>query len=236
MNFLGIIPARAGSKSIKNKNIVKLNGKPLIYYTITAAKKSILGDNFIVSTDDPKIIKICKELKVKYFFKRPIKLSSDKTTAIELLKYLVKDLEKKKFKFKNIVYLQPTSPFRNSLILDKAIKTYKKNLNIDSLISISEVESNHPARMKFMNKNNILIDNYYKEKKEGSNKQELKKMYIRNGAIYIFKKKNLKSGTIKGKKSYGFLMSGNQSINIDGLNDLNYAKFLINQNPKILQI
>jgi CMP-N-acetylneuraminic acid synthetase len=236
MNFLGIIPARAGSKSIKNKNIVKLNGKPLIYYTITAAKKSILGDNFIVSTDDPKIIKICKELKVKYFFKRPIKFSSDKTTAIELLKYLVKDLEKKKFKFKNIVYLQPTSPFRNSLILDKAIKTYKKNLNIDSLISISEVESNHPARMKFMNKNNILIDNYYTEKKEGLNKQELKKMYIRNGAIYIFKKKNLKSATIKGKKSYGFLMSGNQSINIDGVNDLNYAKFLINQNPKILQI
>ena len=234
MNFLGIVPARAGSKSIKNKNIVELNGKPLIYYTIMAAKKSTLGDNFIVSTDDPKVLKICKELKVKYFYKRPIKLSSDKTTAIELLKYLVKDLEQKKFKFKNIVYLQPTSPFRNSLILDKAIKTYKKNLNIDSLISISEVESYHPARMKFMDKKNMLIDNYYTEKKEGSNKQKLKKMYIRNGAIYIFKKKNITAGTIKGKKSYGFLMSRDQSINIDSINDLNYAKFLINQNLKIL--
>ena len=189
MNFLGIIPARAGSKSIKNKNIVKLNGKPLIYYTIKAAKRSILSDNFIVSTDDPQIIKICKELKVKYFYKRPSKLSSDKTTAIELLKYLVKDLEQKKFKFKNIVYLQPTSPFRNSLTLNKAIETYKKNLNIDSLISVSEVESYHPARMKFMNKNNMLLDNHYTEKKEGSNKQALKKMYIRNRAIYIFKKK-----------------------------------------------
>lgn len=236
MNFLGIIPARAGSKSIKNKNIVKLNGKPLIYYTIKAAKRSILSDNFIVSTDDPQIIKICKELKVKYFYKRPSKLSSDKTTAIELLKYLVKDLEQKKFKFKNIVYLQPTSPFRNSLTLNKAIETYKKNLNIDSLISVSEVESYHPARMKFMNKNNMLLDNHYTEKKEGSNKQALKKMYIRNGAIYIFKKKNIEKGTIKGKKSYGFLMSRNQSVNIDSINDLNYAKFLINQNPKILKI
>lgn len=234
MNFIGIIPARAGSISIKNKNIVKLNGKPLINYTIIAAKNSILRDNFIVSTDDPKIIKLCKELKVKYFYKRPKKFSSNKTTAIELLKYLVKDLEKKKFKFKNIVYLQPTSPFRNYLILNKAIKTYKKNLNIDSLISVSEVESFHPARMKFMDKNNILLDNYYTEKKEGSNKQELNKMYIRNGAIYIFKKRNIEKGTIKGKKSYGFLMSKNQSVNIDSINDLNYAKFLINQNPKIL--
>ena len=234
MNFIGIIPARAGSISIKNKNIVKLNGKPLIYYTIIAAKNSILRDNFIVSTDDPKIIKLCKELKVKYLYKRPKKFSSNKTTAIELLKYLVKDLEKKKFKFKNIVYLQPTSPFRNYLILNNAIKTYKKNLNIDSLISVSEVESFHPARMKFMDKNNILLDNYYTEKKEGSNKQELDKMYIRNGAIYIFKKRNIEKGTIKGKKSYGFLMSKNQSVNIDSINDLNYAKFLINQNPKIL--
>ncbi len=234
MNFIGIIPARAGSISIKNKNIVKLNGKPLIYYTIIAARNSILRDNFIVSTDDPKIIKLCKELKVKHIYKRPKKFSSNKTTAIELLKYLVKDLEKKKFKFKNIVYLQPTSPFRNFLILNKAIKTYKKNLNVDSLISVSEVESFHPARMKFMDKNNILLDNYYTEKKEGLNKQELNKMYIRNGAIYIFKKKNIEKGTIKGKKSYGFLMSKNQSINIDSINDLNYAKFLINQNPNIL--
>ena len=234
MNFLGIIPARAGSKSIKNKNIVKLNGKPLIYYTIKAAKKSILSDNFIVSTDDPKILKICKELKVKYFYNRPKKFSSDKTTAIELLKYLINDLEKKKFKFKNIVYLQPTSPFRNFLVINKAIKTYKKKLNIDSLISVTEVESFHPARMKFMDKNNILLDNFYTEKKEGSNKQSLKKMYIRNGAIYIFKKKNIEKGTIKGKKSYGFLMERNQSINIDSNADLNYAKFLINQDPEIL--
>ncbi len=234
MSFLGIIPARAGSKSIKNKNIIELNGKPLIYYTIQAAKKSILSDNFIVSTDDPKIIKICKNLKVKYFYKRPKKLSGDKTTAVDLLKYLVKDLEKKKFKFKDVVYLQPTSPFRNYLTLNKAIKIYKKSLNLDSLISVCEVDSFHPARMKFMNKNKMLLDNYYTEKEEGLNKQELKKMYIRNGAIYIFKKKNIKKGTIKGKKSYGFLMTKNQSVNIDSLDDLNYAKFLIKQNLNIL--
>ena len=77
MNFLGIIPARSGSKSIKNKNIVELNGKPLIYYTIKAAKKSFLKDNFIVSTDDNKIIEICKKFeskicsqKTKEIFKR----------------------------------------------------------------------------------------------------------------------------------------------------------------------
>ena len=234
MDFLGIIPARSGSKSIKNKNIVELNGKPLIYYTIQATKKSILKDNFIVSTDDNKIIEICKKFNVKHVHKRPKKYSSDKTTAIELLKYLSNNLEKKKFQFRNIVYLQPTSPFRNFTMINKAINTYKKSEKIDSLISVCEVESFHPARMKFMDKNNILFDNYYTEKKEGLNKQELKKMYIRNGAIYIFKKKNLEKETIKGKKSYGFLMSRNQSVNIDSMDDLNYAKYLINKNPRIL--
>lgn len=107
MSFLVIIPARAVSKSIKNKNIIELNGKPLIYYTIQAAKKSILSDNFIVSTDDPKIIKICKNLKVKYFYKRPKKLSGDKTTAVDLLKYLVKDLEKKNLNLKMLYIYNP---------------------------------------------------------------------------------------------------------------------------------
>lgn len=230
MSFLGIIPARAGSKSIKNKNIIKLKNKPLIYYTIKAAKKSILNDNFVVSTDDPKIIKICKTLKVKYFFKRPKKFSTDKTTAIELISYLIKDLEIKNFDFKNIVYLQPTSPFRDYKIIDKAIKIYQKNSQLDSLISVCEVDSFHPARMKFMTKKNILLDNIYTEKKEGQNKQDLKKMYIRNGAIYIFKKDNLKKKTIKGNKSYGFVMSKKNSINIDSIDDLNYSKYLINKN------
>tara|TARA_B100000925_G_scaffold290804_1_gene276906 strand:+ start:3418 stop:4122 length:705 start_codon:yes stop_codon:yes gene_type:complete len=230
MCFLGIIPARAGSKSIKNKNIIKLKNKPLIYYTIKAAKKSILKNNFVVSTDDPKILKICKALKVKYFFKRPKKFSTDKTTAIQLLNYLIEDLEKKNFDFKNIVYLQPTSPFRDYKTINKAIKIFQKNSKLDSLISVCEVDSFHPARMKFMTKKNILLDNIYTEKKEGQNKQDLKKMYIRNGAIYIFKKKNLKKKTIKGKKSYGFVMTKKNSINIDSIDDLNYSKFLINKN------
>ena len=230
MCFLGIIPARAGSKSIKNKNIIKLKNKPLIYYTIKAAKKSILKNNFVVSTDDPKILKICKALKVKYFFKRPKKFSTDKTTAIQLLNYLIEDLEKKNFDFKNIVYLQPTSPFRDYKTINKAIKIFQKNSKLDSLISVCEVDSFHPARMKFMTKKNILLDNIYTEKKEGQNKQDLKKMYIRNGAIYIFKKKNLKKKTIKGKKSYGFVMTKKNSINIDSIDELNYSKYLINKN------
>ena len=101
------------------------------------------------------------------FTKDQKKFSSDKTTAIELLKYLLNDLEEKKFQFRNIVYLQPTSPFRNFSMINKAINTYRKSKKIDSLISVCKVESFHPARMKFMDKNNILFDNYYTEKKRG---------------------------------------------------------------------
>jgi len=224
MKIIGIIPARAGSKGIKNKNIINVNGKPLIYYTIQAIKKSKLKD-YIVSSDSKKILNIAKKYGAKKLFLRPKKYSLDKTRSIELYRYLKKDLEKY-YVFDAIMILQPTAPMRRSTDINDAINLFKKN-RCDSVISICSVGGNHPARVKYLNKKKYIIDPIFSEKKEGQNRQELRDAYIKNGAIYLFKKENLDKNTIKGKKSLSMIMPRKFSINIDEDYDLEIAKYLL---------
>jgi CMP-N,N'-diacetyllegionaminic acid synthase len=225
MKIIGIIPARAGSKGVKNKNIVNVNGKPLIYYTIRAVKKSKLK-SFVVSSDSSRILNIAKKYGVKKLFLRPTKYALDTTRSIELFKYLRKELEKL-YSFDAIMILQPTSPMRRSKDIDKAISLFKKK-RCDSLISVCSV-GDHPARVKFLNKEKYLIDTKFSGK-EGQNRQELRDAFINNGAIYIFKKSNLDKNTIKGKKSLSMVMSRELSINIDNYFDLELAKYFLKKN------
>ena len=230
MKIIGVIPARSGSKGIKNKNIVNLNGKPLIYYTIKSVKKSRIKD-FIVSSDSSKILNISKKYGVKNLLLRPKKFSLDTTRSIELFKFLKKELEKS-YSFDAIMILQPTSPLRRPVDINKAIDLFNK-YKCDSVISVSSVGGIHPARVKYLNKKKYIIDPKFAEKKEGQNRQELKKAYIKNGAIYLFKKNNLNKNSIKGKKSLAMIMPRNLSINIDDDYDLKIAKFLIKNENKI---
>ena len=94
--ILGLIPARSGSKRIKNKNIYELNGKPLIQYTIEAAKNSKLLDDVIVSTDSKRIAEIANNFNINVPFLRPKKLSGDKIEMIEVIKHVVKKKNLKK--------------------------------------------------------------------------------------------------------------------------------------------
>ena len=229
MKILGIIPARAGSKSIKNKNISNLGGKPLIAYTIEAVKKSNLI-NFVVSSDSNKILDISKKYGAKSLILRPKKYAQDKTRSVFLFKYLRKQFEKN-FKFDAIMILQPTSPLRTHTDINRAIKLFKNN-KCDSVISVASVGGMHPARMKYLNKKKYIIDPEFSEKKEGQNRQELKKIYIKNGAIYLFKKDNLNKNSIKGKKSLAMIMPQHSSINIDTKYDLELAKYFIKKKLK----
>ena len=96
MNILAIIPARGGSKEIKNKNIINFCGKPLIYWTINTALKSKL-DEVIVSTDSRKIKKICEKYGAKVPFIRPLRISKDNSKSIDVVKHALKFYEKKKY-------------------------------------------------------------------------------------------------------------------------------------------
>ena len=226
MKIIGIIPARSGSKGVKNKNIAVLGKKPLISYTINSALKSNL-DKVIVSTNCDKISSLAKSFGAEVPFKRPQKLATDNAKSIDVIIHALKEIERKNNEtYDYIMMLQPTTPFRNSEDINKSIELISQSNDADSVISVVNVGGYHPARMKYITKG-ILIDPVFCEKVENQNRQELREMYIRNGAIYLTKRETLLSKSFKGKKCLAYEMGPKSSINIDTIADFNYAKYII---------
>jgi CMP-N,N'-diacetyllegionaminic acid synthase len=224
--YICIIPARKGSKGIKNKNIVKLCGKPLIQHTIDTAKKIINISDIIVSTDSPEIKKIIIKNNLNFYGYRPKKLSDDYALTKDVVAYEVKKIEKKlKSSYEGIILLQPTCPFRDYKKIIKSIHIINKGY-YDSVVSIADVKSYHPYRMKIFK--NKKLKNFMNFKKENMlPRQLLPKVFIRSGSFYIIKKKNFfEYNSLVGKKCYGYEVKGKETINIDSLIDLKFARFL----------
>ena len=228
IKILAVIPARGNSKSIKLKNITKFDKKPLIEYTIKAAKKSKYIDDLIVSTDNKKIKKICETLNCRVPFLRPSKLSRDSTPTLPVILHAVRFMEKSlKKKYDYILLLQPTSPLRQVRDIDNSIKLLLRNKKFDSIVSVTEVGANHPYRMKIIKKNKLI--NFFDQGFEDMRpRQKLPKVYIRNGAIYLIKKKTLfKKGSLVGYNTLPYIMKKNNSINIDSQEDLLLARYYL---------
>ena len=175
-----IILARGGSKGVFKKNIYPVFDKPLIYWSISAAKICKLINQVYVSTDDKEISKIAKSYGVKVI-ERPKSISKDNSTSevawIHSLEFL-----KTKNSFPDIVVgMQPTSPIREKFELDDAISSYKKQ-KYDSMLSVIEIEDRFLWKKNELNQ--LISVNYdYKNRKR---RQQLKKNYLETGSFYIF--------------------------------------------------
>ena len=219
MKVLGLIPARGGSKSIVNKNMVDLGGCPLIKWTIDAASKSTLS-RVVVSTDDKEIADACRNFGVEVPFVRPDSLASDEAQSIDVVLHALDALDEQ---FDAVMLLQPTSPFRTHEDINMALTM---NHDGSSVISVVPVDGTHPARMKFI-ENGFLVDPPFVEEVENMPRQNLRPMYIRNGAIYLTTVGDLKSRTFKGSKSRALIMPRSRSLNIDSEFDLLVARALM---------
>ena len=220
-----IIPARKGSKGIKNKNIVKFVGKPLIQHTFDTAKKLRKKFDILVSTDSKVISKLTLKYNFNFLGLRPKSLSGDRIETKYVLKYEIRKLEAiLKKKYKNILVLQPTCPFRDPKKIMLSLKKVKSN-KYDSVVSVEEVKTDHPLRMKIFKSK--YLTNFIKQRKENTKpRQSLSKIYIRSGSIYLFNRDVLmKRNSVVGKKCFGLILKGKETINIDTKNQLNYLKF-----------
>mgnify|MGYP001172037966 FL=1 len=225
MRVLGIIPARSGSKGILNKNIVNLNNKPLIYWTIKEALKSKIN-KLIVSTDSQKYKKISLSYGAEVPFIRPKALSKDTSKTIDLVIHAINFYKKKKIYFDYVMLLQPTCPFRTTKDINHSINLLRKKNSYKSVISLQKVESFHPARMKFI-KNDTIDDKFFTRNFKDTNRQKLKKIFIRSGLIYLAKTKYILSKkTLEPKKSFPYITDSLRSTNIDTKTDLLLAKIL----------
>tara|TARA_Y100000992_G_scaffold301367_1_gene272099 strand:- start:2325 stop:3038 length:714 start_codon:yes stop_codon:yes gene_type:complete len=229
-SVLCIILARSGSKTVKDKNIAKIKGKPLIWYTIKEAIKSQVFDEILVSTDSIKYKKIATKYGANVPFLRPKKLSSGKTKAVECLKYTLKRFEKiKKIKYQYIVELMITNPLKNYRDIKNVVKKQIIS-NADSVIAVHRVEDGHPLRAKKIVKGKIK-DFCLKETPE-THRQQLKPYaYFRSGSIYSMRRDMLLKGVRYGtQNSLAYILPKNRVINIDEKIDFQFAKFLIEKN------
>jgi CMP-N-acetylneuraminic acid synthetase len=214
MKILGIIPARGGSKGIPGKNIKLLGGKPLLEYTVEAAKASKLLSRVILSSDDKEIIAVTEQLNLEVPFIRPLDLAQDNTPSIEVVKQALKFFEENGEKFDAVCLLQVTTPFRKHELIDQAIGKFIKG-NFDSLISVREVPAEYNPHWVFEEKEGSLRISTG-ENEIISRRQELPKAYHRDGAIYITRTSVILQNNSLYGKNIGFIdTTGSPYVNID---------------------
>jgi CMP-N,N'-diacetyllegionaminic acid synthase len=211
MDVLSIIPARGGSKGIPLKNIQKLNGKPLIEYSISAAKNSKYVNRIIVSTDNEKIAKISKKLGAEVI-DRPKYLSQDRTATVDVVKHLLKILSKKEnYSPSVITLLQPTTPLRNSHLIDKSIKLLVDS-KADTVLGVKKMKP-HPFRSFWLSEKHLKP--LYPDFLKFHQRQLLPDCYGPTGSIYTFWTKTLlKYGQMFGPKIKPLVISSD-TINVD---------------------
>ena len=225
--FLAIIPARGGSKRLPNKNILDLNGKPLINYTIDEAVKSNYLDEIVVSSDSKKILNIANKSNITSL-ERPKKFSTDKSSSFDVVKHTIQYYKKLKKEFDYIVLLQPTSPLRDVSDIDNAIKLLFKQ-KAKAVVSISKVS--HSPLWSFKAKKNKNLDKIFNNKFIKQRSQDLPQFYTLNGAVYICKTSTLlKEGSfLISKNIFGYEMKKENSIDIDEKIDFELAKIILKE-------
>jgi CMP-N,N'-diacetyllegionaminic acid synthase len=221
MSLLAIIPARGGSKGILGKNTKLLSGKPLIAWTIEAAKQAHCIDRIIVSTDDPKIKVVAEQCGAEVPFLREAKFATDESPSIDL----VLDAVQKLPGFDWVLILQPTSPLRTSSDIDGIFKLCQDH-KVSSAVSVCEA-SKHPYWMYKKNKSLSLLP-FINDRPEITRRQDLPKAYCVNGALYLAKVDwLLEHHSFIGPKTLGFDMPQKRSVDLDTIDDWHWAEYLI---------
>ena len=218
---LFIIPARGGSKGLPGKNILIINGSPLICYTIDAARKICSDEHICVSTDDARIMEVVENYGLNIPFKRPESLSTDNTSTWDVVKHALHYYENIGRTYKRICLLQPTSPLRNSKHIEECFRLWHSELEM--IVSVKKSKS--AAVICSENDDGYLSLTLNKGAKR---RQDIADFYEYNGAIYLldvnsFKQKQITEFT-KIKK---YVMSEESSVDIDNIFDFEIVKIIM---------
>lgn len=226
ISILTLIPARGGSKGIPQKNIKLFNNKPLIAWTINCALESNYRSRVIVSTDDQKIADISLSYGAEVPFLRPEELARDETPTVEVVNYTINKLRQNENYFPDLIMLlQPTSPLRKATDIDQCIEIMQ-NKDVEAVVSLKEV-SEIPYWMQVINEEGFIRD-LFEEGKQFSRRQDVPKIYMPNGAIYLIKAETLlEKNTFSPEKSLGYIMPKDRAIDIDDETDFMIAEFLM---------
>lgn len=223
-SILAIIPARGGSKRLPRKNILDLNGKPLIQWSIDAALECKYIDKILVTTDDDEIINYVKKNNNIEIIKRPDELASDTAKSFDAIVHAIDQLTTT---YEYIILLQPTSPLRTYQHINEAIELLDKK-NAHAIVSVVEMDHS-PLWSNTLPKNDSMV-NFLETNVIDKRSQELEMYYRLNGAIYICKTdKLLKENSFFIEDNiFAYKMDRKSSIDIDEEIDFQFTEFLLN--------
>jgi CMP-N-acetylneuraminic acid synthetase len=226
LKIISIIPARGGSKGLPGKNIIDLAGKPLIAWTIEASLKSKYITKTIVSSDDDKILEVSRQFSSE-ILKRPDELALDTTPSEPVIEHVLNsivDIEK----YDYLILLQPTSPLRDEKDIDSAIELLIEK-KATALISTKQIDNK--ILKAFKNDENGYLEGIANNKYPFMRRQDLPKVFMPNGAIYIVSiKEFLKTKKLFTDETISFEMSEEKSFDIDTLEDLKICKTILEKN------
>ena len=226
MKNIAIIPARSGSKGLKDKNIKKLCGKPLMAYSIEEARSSGQFDEMMVSTDSEQYAEIARKYGAEVPFLRSALTADDTAGSWDMVEEVLQGYERIGQKFDTFCLLQPTSPLRTSDDISAAYKLYYAK-NAAAVISLCELE--HPVSWCGMLEENGSLDGFIKWD-QGKQRQMQKKYYRLNGAIYIVSTSEFhRDMFLYRENAYAYIMSKERSVDIDTEFDFRFAEFLMRQ-------
>ena len=221
---IAIIPARSGSKGVKNKNIRNLNGKPLMAYSIEAALQSGIFDTVMVSTDSEEYAGIAKKYGAEVPFLRSAEYATDQSSSNDAIFEVLRKYQELGKNYDTLCILQPTSPLRGSDDIKKAYELYMEK---DAFSVISVCESEHPFEWYGRITEDLSLDGFI-SRDTSKRRQEAGKFYRLNGAIYLAKADEFrKDPFLYRERSYAYIMERSRSVDIDTEDDFLYAEFVI---------
>ncbi len=215
LRVLGVITARGGSKGVPRKNIRPLGGKPLIAWTIDAARHSTGLTSFLVSTEDEEIARVSREHGAPVPFLRPAELASDTAKSIPVIQHALEWLTREQGEtYDAVMILQPTSPFRTAADIDEAIRILRET-GADSVMSMVKLEDYSPKKLKRIAGDGRILPLFEDEGRESAQRDAAEAVYKRNCAIYLTKTRLLVTGDLFGADSRAHVMPAERSVDIN---------------------
>lgn len=218
---LALVPARAGSKGLPDKNIRPLGGKPLLAWPIEAARASALVDEVVLSTDSEKFAEIGRTHGARVPFLRPASLASDTAPSIDFMLHALDRLEAEGERFDYLLLLEPTSPLTDADDIDRALRAlHAAGEGADALVGVTALETVHPAFMVRMGEDGAIAP--YQSESFGAlpRRQDLDPVYSLDGSLYVSTVEALRRERgFCHQRTIGLVMPRYKSFEVDDLVD-----------------
>lgn len=224
MRNLAIIPARSGSKGLKDKNIKDLCGKPLLAYSIDCALKSHKFDKVFVSTDSAEYAQIAGKYGADASFLRTKENANDTAGSWDVVREVVERFERQNEFYDNIMLLQPTSPLRDAEDINSSFRLMEEK-DANAILSVTEAEHS-PLWCNILGED-LCMDQFVDEKYLGVPRQMLPTYYRLNGAIYLITRQELEKKQMFRNKCYAYIMPSERSVDIDTELDFKVAEYFL---------